>query len=74
MALTTIPVRTVKMKEIYKKEFETESIDDGYGYEAVHIEDHESTLIVSNYTDVNGELFLVAGKKYKVTLKIEEVE
>ena len=69
MALTTIPVRTVKMKEIYEKSGIAEPFDDCGGLSL-----HDDFISVADIICLPDSVKLVKGKKYKVTLKIEEVE
>ena len=64
----------ISSKIIYEAEFEAEAEDDGYGYDLISIEDKNSNLKIDNYFRLGKKQFLSIGKKYKVTLKIEEVE
>jgi len=60
-------------KIIYDAEFEAEAEDDGYGYPCLWLSDPDEKInVVYNY--INKSLYIKTGKKYKVTLKIEEVE
>ena len=69
MALTTIPVRTVKMKVIYEKSGIAAPFDD-----RGELSLQDDFISVADKICLPKSVKLTKGKKYKITLKIEEVE